>query len=181
MRTLLLGILIGAVMVAGLAAMPQTNKTRETISLGIDLTLGMSEDATIKKLAATGYSPRKIEPPAGLRRDRGITSMWIVECEKEPPIGALTFTLGKLAGVSKDLLPPDGNEVEFGRQLFFAMRDLELEGNSHCTIETLSGEVPEYSEKTANLRCGKKTIIILLHKSHKYAESVQLNEELNVR
>jgi hypothetical protein len=61
------------------------------------------------------------------------------------------------------------------------MRDLELEGNSTCTIETNSAEVPDYSSKTGKLRCGKKTILIELQKFQKQRESVQLNEELDAR
>ena len=38
----------------------QSNNRRETISLGTaDLYLGKTEDAAIKKLAKSGYSPRK--------------------------------------------------------------------------------------------------------------------------
>lgn len=171
MRTFLLGLLIGILVVSALAAMPQSVRERETIRLGTDLTLGMSEDAAIKKLAESDHSPRKMEPPQGLR-DKGITSMWVLDD------GAISFASGKLVLVTKSLLPSEGNEVEFGRQLYFAMRDLELEGDSHCSIETETGEVPEYSSKTGKLHCGKKTLLIELQKFQKQGETVQLNEEL---
>jgi hypothetical protein len=61
------------------------------------------------------------------------------------------------------------------------MRDLELEGNSACTIETDSKEIAEFSSKTGKLRCGKKTILIELQKFQKHQETVQLNEELDAR
>jgi hypothetical protein len=93
-------------------------------------------------------------------------------------IGIMLFASGKLASVTKDLLP-DGDEVEFGRQLYFAMHDLEVEGNSRCTIETTNIETPELSWKTALLTCGKKTIRIELQKLQKQSESVQLQEELS--
>jgi hypothetical protein len=56
---------------------------------------------------------------------------------------------------------------------------LELEGDSRCTIETENAEVPDFSNKTAKLICGRKTIIIDLQKFKEQAESVQLNEELH--
>jgi hypothetical protein len=172
MRTFLLGLLVGSLIVSALAAMPQSS--RETLNLGADLTLGMSEDAAIKKLAESGHTPRKIEPPQGLR-DKGITSMWGLDD------GVISFASGKLAIVTKSLLPSEGNEVEFGRQLYFAIRDLELEGDSHCTIETEAGEVPEYSSKRAKLNCGKKIVIVELQRYQKNPETVQLNEELSAR
>ena len=172
MRTFLLGLLVGSLMVSVLVAMPQSR--RETITLGTDLTLGMSEDVVIKKLAESGHTPRKFEPPQGLR-DKGITSIWVLDD------GVISFASGKLAIVTKSLLPSEGNEVEFGRQVYFAMRDLELEGDSHCTIETETGEVPEYSSKRAKLSCGKKIVIVELQKYQKNAETVQLNEELSAR
>jgi hypothetical protein len=171
MRTFLLGFLIGSLVVSALVAAPQS-RDRETLNIGTDLTLGMSEDAAIKKLAESGHSPRKMEPPKGLR-DKGITSMWLLD------EGVLSFASGKLALVTKPLLPSNGNEVEFGRQLYFAMRDLELEGDSHCSIATEAGEVPDYSTKTGKLRCGKKTILIELQRFQKNPETVQLNEELD--
>ena len=70
----------------------------------------------------------------------------------------LAFSAGRLTSVVKFLLPlegPDGDEVEFGRQLYFSLRDLEDEGISQCSIKTKSGEVPEVSFKHAELLCGK--------------------------
>jgi hypothetical protein len=45
------GLLVGSVAVSTLFALQQAAKSRETIWLGTDLTLGMAEDAVIKKLA----------------------------------------------------------------------------------------------------------------------------------
>ncbi len=184
MRTFLFGLLIGSLIVSAVAAMPQSSRMRETMRLGTDLTLGMAEDAAVKKLAESNYSPRRIEPTTAMR-DRGVTSMWVMdekgEGDKHPSFGILTFASGKLDYAKKFLLPPGGDELEFGRQLYFAMRDLELEGDSHCTIETETRETPEISDKTAKLHCGKKTILIELQKFQKQTESVQLNEELNAR
>ena len=42
-----------------------------------------------------------------------------------------------------------------------------------------TGEVPRFAYKTANLRCGKKTIVIELQKPQNKSETVQLNEELS--
>jgi hypothetical protein len=181
MRRFLLGCLVGSLVISVIVAVPQLSKQRETIRLGsTDLNLGMAEDAAVKQLAESGYVPRKMNPPQALR-DKGITSMWAVD-EKgdKPSIGVITFASGKLESAMK-FLYQEGDEVEFGRRLYFAMRDLELEGNSTCTIETDSGEVPDYSSKTGKLRCGKKTILIELQKFQKNRESVQLNEELDAR
>jgi hypothetical protein len=183
MRGTLFGLLFGCIVGTSLFAMPQSDKPRETIWLGSDLALGMSEEAAVAKLAEL-YSLRKMEPPAGLRA-KGVTSMWIVdekgEGTKHPSVGVVAFAAGKLSNVHKYLLPSDGDEVEFGRQVYFAMRDLELEGNSRCTIETENAEVPDFANKTAKLHCGRKTIIIDVQKFKGYAETVQLNEELDAR
>jgi len=125
---------------------------------------------------------RKFEPTEKLRR-QSITSAWIADQKhgKYLMSNFVGFAAGKLHSVHKQLLSDDGDEVEFGRQLYFAMRDLELEGNSLCTIETENYEAPEFSHKTALLQCGKKSITIELQRFEKESESVQLNEELNAR
>jgi hypothetical protein len=185
MRSFLLGLLVGSLVVSTLAAMPQFNK-RETIWVGTDLTLGMSEDAAIKKLAESGYSPRKMGPVSESSLNEGVTSMWDVDEKDEGgklhSIGVITFASGKLNTAMKLLLPfEEVNDVEFGRRLYFAMRELEQEGDTHCTIETTNGETPDYSHKSAQLNCGKKAIVIELQNFQKRGENVQLNEELSNR
>lgn len=151
-------------------AMPQSSKSKDTIWLGVDLVLGMDEDAAITKLTASNHKPRKMEL-AEVFRAKGITSMWVLND------GVLEFTSGKLVSVTKHLLE-EGDEVEFGRQLFFAMRELEREGDLHCTIETEAAEVPHYSTKTAKLQCGKKSILVELQRINDQKETVQLDEGL---
>ena len=181
MRTFLLGLLIGLSFV--MAAKPQAANYRETLSIGAaNLSLGMSEDTAIKTLAEHSYTTRKVEPPKQLR-DEGVTSLWIVDSKdergKEISLGNLNFASGKLNFAQKDLLGMDEDAVSFGRQLYFALRELEDEGDSHCLIETKTAKIPEYAHTTANLRCGKKSIVIDLQKFQKQDESVQLNEELS--
>jgi len=91
----------------------------------------------------------------------------------------ILFSSGRLTSASRDLLPNGGDQVEFGRQLYFAMRDLEAEGNSRCTIETGSGEVPDYAQKTVRLHCGKKYLVVYLQKERSREEYVQLNLEMS--
>jgi hypothetical protein len=155
-------------------ALAQTFNPRETMTVGADLTLGMSEDAAVKKLTESGHTLKKHEPPDALKQ-KGVTSMWFAD---EGSVGVLFFSSGRLTSVSKDLLPTEGDQVEFARQLYFAMRDLEAEGDSRCAIETETGEVPEYAQKTARLRCGKKSIVIYLQKPQNTNESVQLKLEM---
>jgi hypothetical protein len=182
MRTFVVGALVG-MLIAPLFATGQSAKPRGGIWLGTQLVLGLSQDAVVPKLAES-YNLRTIEPPAGLR-EKGVTSIWIVEEKgeggKHRSIGVVTFSAGKLSGVRKDLLPPGADEVEFGRQLYLVMRELESEGNSRCGLETDSTEVPDFSRKTAKFQCGQKTIAIELQKFKGYSESVQLYEELNAR
>jgi hypothetical protein len=165
-------------------AWAQALNPRETMTVGVDLTLGMPEDAAVKKLTESGYKLRKHEPPDAFKQ-KGFTSMWFVDeggNEKYTAlVGTILFSSGRLTSLSKDLLPSEGGQVEFARQLYFAMRDLEAKGDSHCTIETETGEVPEYAQKTARLRCGKKSIVIYLQKPQNKNESVQLNEEMITR
>jgi hypothetical protein len=155
-------------------ALAQEFNPRETMTVGVDLTLGMSEDAAVKKLTESGHKLRKHEPPDAFKQ-KGFTSTWFVD---EASVGIIMFSSGRLTSASKDLLPSEGGQVEFARQLYFAMRDLEAEGDSHCAIETETGEVPEYAQKTARLRCGKKSIVIYLQKPQNKNESVQLSEEM---
>jgi hypothetical protein len=182
MRTFVLGALLG-LLVIPLFAAPQSAKPQSGIWLGTQLELGLPQDAVVAKLAES-YNLRKAEPPAGLR-EKGITSMWIVdergEGGKQWSVGVVFFSAGKLSGVRKDLLPPDGDEVEFGRQLYFVMRELESEGNSRCSLETENAEVPDFSRKNAKFQCRQKTVVIELQKFKGHSESVQLYEELNAR
>lgn len=180
-RNLLLGLFLGFLFASLLFAMPQSNKQRETIWLGSDLTLGMSEETVVTKLTES-YNLRKAEPSEGLRA-QGVTSMWFVQDKekKNTLLGTMFFSSGKLHSVSKALLSDDGDAVEFGRQLYFAMRDLEFEGDTHCIVQTESGDVPTFANKSAKLQCGMKTIVIDVQKIKGYDETVQLNEELNAR
>jgi hypothetical protein len=165
-------------------AVAQALNPRETMTVGIELTLGMSEDSVIKNLTESGYKVRKSVLSSGFR-EKGFTSMWFVDQGGDEKytrsLGVILFSSGKLTSAMKELLSDDANEVEFGRQLYFAIRDLELEGNSHCTIETENAEVPDYTQKTARLHCGKKTIVVALQKQQNKNESVSLNEEIASR
>ncbi len=176
MRIFLLGVLLGCLVASVLFAAPQSNKQRETIWLGSeDLTLGMSEGAVLTKLAES-YNLEKGEPPPGLRA-KGITSMWVVNAKvKGEDHGALFFASGKLHAVSKNL--PERDDVEFARQLYFAMRDLELEGDSQCSIKTDNMEGPDFGDKTATLRCGKKSLVIHVQKFKAHDEHTFLDEDL---
>jgi hypothetical protein len=176
MRTFLLGLLLGCLVATALLAMPQSGGPRETISLGsTDLTLGMSEGAVLTKLSES-YNLEKEGPPPGLLA-KGVTSMWVVNAkEKGRGHGTIYFASGKLYAAVKSL--PERDEVEFGRQLYFAMRDLELEGDSPCTIKTANHEEPDFAVKTATLRCGKKSLVIQVQKFKTYDESVSLDEDL---
>jgi hypothetical protein len=150
----------------------------DTLTLGIDLTLGMPEDTVVKKFAESGYKLTKHDVPDGFKA-KGYTSMWFVsDAGDQKHTGVIFFSSGRLASAMKELLPEGGSDVEFGRQLYFAMRDLQAEGNSHCTIQTETGEVPDFAQKTAKLQCGKKTIVIVLQRVKDKPEVVSLNEEL---
>jgi hypothetical protein len=181
MRTFLFGLL-ASVLVS--MAVAQTLNPRETMTVGVELTLGMLEDAAVKKLTESGYKLRKHEPPDAFKQ-KGFTSMWFVDDGGDErhtaSVGLILFSSGRLTSASKELLPSEDGQVEFARQLYFAMRDLEAEGDSHCAIETETGEVPEYAQKTARLRCGKKSIVIYLQKAQNKNESVQLNLEMASR
>lgn len=159
----------------------QALNPRETMTVGVDLTLGISEDAAVKKLTESGYKLAKHEPPDAFKQ-KGFTSMWSVQeggNQKDTAfVGTIMFSSGRLTSAAKELLPSEGGQVEFARQLYFAMRDLEAKGDSHCTIETETGEVPAYAQKTARLRCGKKSIVLYLQKAQNKNESVQLNLEM---
>jgi hypothetical protein len=61
------------------------------------------------------------------------------------------------------------------------LRDLQNEGNFHCTIETDASEVPEFAQKNANLNCGQKRIVLNLQRLGKQDEIVQLDLELHAR
>lgn len=151
----------------------------ETIWLGTNLALGMPEDTVIRKLTESGYNLEKLKDFPAFQRQKGITSIWVTK-EKQGDIWIshdLGFANGRLEFVVKELTVRD--EVEFGRQLYFAMRALEAEGNHNCSIETKSEEGPDFSMKTAKLQCGKKAIEINLQKWGKQPESVTLNEELS--
>jgi hypothetical protein len=179
MRAFICGVAV-TLLVLGVSA--QTVNQRESISVGISLTLGITEDAAVKQLTEAGYHVRKLDLNGRLK-ERGFTSMWVVDDRGDSKyttsLGVIFFTSGRLVSAMRELLPQDNStDVEFGRQLYFAMRDLEAEGDVHCTIHTENSEVPDYAMKSANLICGKKTITISLQTSKGSNETVQLNEEM---
>jgi hypothetical protein len=159
--------------------MPQSTVSRTSLVVGSELTLGMTEDAAVKKLTEAGYSLKKIEP-AKVFLEMGITAIWLINEKDGTNIGTMSFSSGKLTEAGKSLFPDEGDAVEFGRRLYFAMRDLEQEGNSKCTIETQLRDSPEYLQKTATLHCGVKTISVDLQKMQKYNETVQLSEAIDL-
>jgi hypothetical protein len=144
-----------------------------------DLALGTPENTVIRKLTESGYSLERILAVPEFQQKKGITSMWVAKQKQGEThiFNDLGFANGKLELVARELSTRD--EVEFGRQLYFAMHDLETEGNSRCTIETESGETPDFSMKTAKLQCGKKSLEINLQHFGKQPESVQLSEVLS--
>lgn len=157
----------------------QQHLNSPTLWIGTNLTLGMPEDTVIRKLTESGYTLEKLKDFPAFQRQKGITSMWVTK-EKQGEIWMfhdLGFASGKLELVVKELTTRD--EVEFGRQLYFAMHDLEAEGNHRCSIETKSEEGPDFSMKTVKLQCGNKGIDINLQKWGKQPESVELDEEVS--
>jgi hypothetical protein len=176
MRIFLFRLLLGCLVASVLFAAPQSHKLRETIWLGSeDLTLGMSEGAILTKLAES-YNLEKGGVSPALRA-KGVPYMWVASAKvKRGDHGALYFASGTLVAVSKSL--PERDDVEFGRQLYFAMRDLELEGDSHCAIETDNLEGPDFANKRARLRCGKKSLVIQVQKLKAQDETTSLGEEL---
>jgi len=178
MKTLLCGIILGCLIASALQATPQSSRSRTSLNIGADLTLGMTEESAVKKLTEYGYSLKKTEP-SKVFLDMGITSIWIINEKDGTNVGTMSFASGKLNEASKSLFPDEGDAVEFGRRLYFAMRDLEQEGNAQCTIQTVTRDVPEFSQKTANIHCGVKTISVDLQKMPKFSESVQLTEGID--
>jgi hypothetical protein len=179
MRTFLIGTILGCLIASALQATPQASLSRTTLNIGADLTLGMTEEVAVKRLTEYGYSLKKIEP-SKVFLDVGITSIWIINEKDGTNVGTMSFASGKLNEAGKSLFPDEGDAVEFGRRLYFAMRDLEQEGNSQCTIQTVTRDVPEFAQKTANIRCGIKTISVDLQKMPKYSETVQLTEAIDI-
>lgn len=55
---------------------PKPRSTPDVITIGVDLSLGMPEDATIKRIAEAGYTMNHTPPP---QASEGIDSVWIIE------------------------------------------------------------------------------------------------------
>jgi hypothetical protein len=167
----------------------QKENGRETIFFGTELSLGMLEDAVIKRIAEKGYGARKESSIAGeLRNNYGVTSLWIVAGQgMAGDIGMIGFAAGKLnyaqkwlwSSMSATNTKSSAESVEFGRQLFFAARDLEAEGNTRCTIETRTTDRPRYSRKFLNLGCGHTSVLVDVQKFVDQEENAQLSEELS--
>lgn len=179
MRALISGVAV-ALLLLGVSA--QTVNQRETISIGIKLTLGITEDDAINQLTKAGYQLVKVKLNE-LTKASGFTSIWgVVDPAKpknERPLGIIFFTSGHLTYAVRELLPADGNAVNFGRQVYSALRDLELEGNSHCTIHVENKRDADYVTEIAHLTCGKKTVDISLSRNEgRDDETVDLNEDV---
>ena len=132
MRTLWVGLL-ASVLTSLVVA--QTLDPRETVTLGVPLSLGMSEDSAVKKLAESGHKVTKHEPPDALKQ-KGFTSMWFVD---DGSGGVILFSYGRLTSVSKDLLPNEGKLPSSVGSHIFSDAELQTEGDLHCAIETENG------------------------------------------
>ncbi len=168
----------GAMMTMG-QANPQNN-LQETIRVGGEVGLGITEQSAFDRVSSAGYNVRRNEVPVGRAPLPGVTSTMVVESNAGQSLGVLFFSKGRLTHVLRFALPNDkGEGVEFGRQVFFMMREFETQGETNCHIETRTGEVPEYAFKRAYLHCGHKTLAVEIEQIRGQSESVQLNEELN--
>ena len=153
----------------------QTGTKRDTISIGVDLSLGMPEDAAIRQIAEAGYTVENTQLPSKERT----SSLWTITVKgdgRNQPLGAVEFSKGKLKSATRWL--GTGDEVEFGRQIYFLMRDFRAQGDSLCAIETTASDEAALSLKTAYFRCGHKSIRIALEALRGEQEVVGLSEEL---
>jgi hypothetical protein len=142
-----------ALMLVG-CVVAQTSKTGSvpTISIGIDLQLGMSRDSIITQLSVN-YAVVKIQ---------GSSDDWIVEEKGDPmtTLGVLGFKAGKLTYASRDWTQGQEDNYAFAQALWGAMSQMDKEGHHTCYFDVPTSRSPSSEISDVRYYCGPKRIDI---------------------
>jgi len=174
MKNLLVGVFLGF-LIASIWNNHVQAAQREParIWVGTDLQLGMPKDAVIAKVAEAGYEIKRITAIEG--------DMWTVAKKNErneyDVVGGMTFIGGKLGFANHTLYASfDQPAAKLARSFYFAIRDLEADHNSVCTLESKNQENATFYSKTGILHCGNRTISESVSKYQDQNEEGELTE-----
>jgi hypothetical protein len=147
-----------ALMFVGCVAAQTTRASKAastpTISVGIDLQLGMSRDTIISQLAVN-YKVVKIQSSE---------DDWLVE-EKDNPIttiGHLGFHMGKLTYASRDWTQGEEDNYAFAQALWGAMSQMDKEAHHTCDFDVPTSRSPTSEISNVRFYCGAKRIDITI-------------------
>lgn len=127
-------------------------KLESTIEFGsVTLSLGMPQASALAKLTAD-YTTR----------DKG-EGKWEVSSSKDrSTVGEVDFTNGKLTGAERYWPIQPVTASGLAESLYGAMSSFVEEGRTECTIDTWNQHKPDSEAKSASIRCGHKTIGVMI-------------------
>jgi hypothetical protein len=152
-------------------------KRKDQIQIGTDLALGMDE-ADVRKALSARYDLRKVEI------DNSGKVNWLVSDRDNPPhvAGVLTFRDGKLLFATKRWLQRDEDRqkgLQTARAVYGVLSAFADHGEASCTVSAEQKESPDLSAKTASVRCGRKSLELLISARPGEDETVEVNESLH--
>jgi hypothetical protein len=178
MKNLLVGVCLGFLLSSlwnKHASAGQTQAEPARIWVGTELQLGMPKDSVIMKVAEGGYEIKRATAIEG--------DYWTITKKNEKNeydlVGTVTFRGGKLDWAEHTLYSSfDQSAAKFARNLYFALRDLEVDHNNVCTLENKNQESAAFYSKTGMLHCGRRTISVIVSKYQDQNEEGQLGESV---
>ncbi len=146
------------------------------IQIGTDLALGTDETA-VRKVLSARYDLRELDS------DKHGTANWLVAAKGDPShvAGVLGFKEGKLVFATKRWLQRDEDRergVQTARAVYGILTELVSHGEATCIVSSEQRESPDLSAKTATVRCGHKSLEVLLTARPGETETVEINEVL---
>jgi hypothetical protein len=151
---LLLLVATCAVLAGSLFAQGQTINKAETITVGAELQLGMSQDAVFSSVKRAGYHVMRL----------GNTDDWFVTDGAESPevFGQLTFANGALITASRSWADTSMDGFSLGQAIYGALTALSQEGKYSCVTETWKSRAPTNEHTYIQLYCGGKRLKMTL-------------------
>jgi hypothetical protein len=178
MKNLLVGLFLGFLIASVLnnhVSAAQAQRLPARIWVGADLQLGMPKEAVITKVAEAGYEITRQTAVGG--------DFWTVmkknQNNEHDFIGNIIFVGGKLESAEHSLYASTDQPVaKFARSFYFAVRDLEADHNSVCTLESKNEEQAVFESKSGMLHCRNRTISVTASKLQDQDEEVELTESV---
>ncbi len=177
MKNLLVGLFLGLLIASVLnnhVSAAQAQRAPARIWVGADLQVGMPKETVITKVAEAGYEITRQTAVGG--------DFWTVmknQNSERDFIGNIIFVGGTLESAEHSLYDStDQPAAKLARGFYFAVRDLEADHNSVCTVETKNEEQAVFESKSGMLHCRNRTISVTASKLQDQDEEAELTESV---